>query len=46
MKNLEVEFGLTKVDLKSLSSEKNGERSFVLEFLFGEANEFTGYHVL
>ena len=46
MKNLEVEFSLEKVDLKSLSSEKNGERSFVLEFVFGEANEFTGYHVL
>ena len=46
MKNLEVEFGLVKVELKSLSSEKNGRRSFVLEFKFGDSNAFTGYHVL
>ena len=32
MKNLETEFGLAKVDLKSLSLEKNDRRNFLLEF--------------
>ena len=42
MKNLEIEFQVKKVDLKNLGSEKNGQRSFSLEFKFGEDNAFVG----
>lgn len=42
MKNLETEFKVKKVELKSLGSEKNGQRSFALEFKFGEENAFKG----
>ncbi|MDE5014718.1 type IV pili associated protein, partial [Francisella tularensis subsp. holarctica] len=35
MKNLEIEFRVQKVELKNLGSEKNGQRSFSLEFKFG-----------
>ena len=42
MKNLEIEFRVKKVDLKNLGSEKNGQRSFSLEFKFGEDNPFIG----
>ena len=42
MKNLEIEFRIKKVELKSLGSEKNGQRSFALEFKFGEDNVFKG----
>ncbi|QIW10053.1 PilN domain-containing protein [Francisella sp. LA112445] len=42
MKNLEIEFRVDKVELKSLGSEKNGQRSFTLEFKFGEDNAFKG----
>jgi len=42
MKNLEIEFRVNKVDLKNLGSEKNGQRSFSLEFKFGEDNAFRG----
>ena len=42
MKNLEIEFRVKKVDLKNLGSEKNGQRSFSLEFKFGEDNAFRG----
>lgn len=42
MKNLEIEFKVKKVELKNLSSEKDGERSFSLEFRFGEENAFIG----
>ncbi|WP_150467453.1 PilN domain-containing protein [Francisella sp. SYW-9] len=42
MKNLEIEFRVDKVELKSLGSEKNGQRSFSLEFKFGEDNAFKG----
>ena len=40
MKNLEIEFRVKKVDLKNLGSEKEGQRSFSLEFKFGEDNAF------
>ncbi|MFT4693442.1 MAG: Tfp pilus assembly protein PilN [Francisella sp.] len=42
MKNLEIEFRVKKVDLKNLGSEKEGQRSFSLEFKFGEDNAFKG----
>lgn len=42
MKNLEIEFRVDKVELKNLGSEKNGKRSFTLEFEFGEHNTFKG----
>jgi len=42
MKNLEIEFRVKKVDLKNLGSEKDGQRSFSLEFKFGEDNAFKG----
>ncbi|MED7788936.1 PilN domain-containing protein [Francisella sp. 19X1-34] len=42
MKNLEIEFRVKKVELKSLGSEKNGQRNFSLEFKFGEDNAFKG----
>ncbi|AJC49129.1 PilN domain-containing protein [Allofrancisella guangzhouensis] len=42
MKNLEVEFKIKKVELKNLGSEKNGQRSFSLQFRFGEGNAFKG----
>ena len=42
MKNFEIEFLVKKVELKSLGSEKNGQRSFSLEFKFGEDNVFKG----
>ena len=42
MKNLEIEFRVKKVDLKNLGSEKSGQRSFSLEFKFGEDNAFIG----
>ncbi|MDE5003125.1 PilN domain-containing protein, partial [Francisella tularensis] len=35
MKNLEIEFRVKKVELTNLGSEKNGQRSFSLEFKFG-----------
>lgn len=45
MKNLEIEFRVKKVELKNLGSEKNGQRSFSLEFKFGEDNAFRGESV-
>jgi len=45
MKNLEIEFRVKKVELKNLGSEKNGQRSFTLEFKFGEDNAFKGESV-
>ncbi|QIV96815.1 type IV pili associated protein [Allofrancisella inopinata] len=42
MKNLEVEFKIKKVELKNLGPEKNGQRSFSLQFKFGEENAFRG----
>ncbi|AJI74865.1 PilN domain-containing protein [Francisella philomiragia] len=45
MKNLEIEFRVKKVELKNLGSEKNGQRSFSLEFKFGEGNAFKGESV-
>ncbi|AIT08582.1 type IV pili associated protein [Candidatus Francisella endociliophora] len=45
MKNLEIEFRVKKVELKNLGSEKNGQRSFSLEFKFGEDNAFKGESV-
>lgn len=42
MKNLEIEFRVKKVELKNLGSEKNGKRSFTLEYKFGEGNAFKG----
>lgn len=46
MKNLEIEFRVKKVELKNLGSEKNGKRSFTLEFKFGEDNAFKGDSVI
>lgn len=45
MKNLEIEFRVKKVELKNLGSEKNGQRSFSLEFKSGEGNAFKGESV-
>ncbi|GAB4225778.1 MAG: type IV pili associated protein [Francisella sp.] len=42
MKNIEIEFKVKKVELKNLGSNKNGQRSFSLEFPLGEANAFKG----
>ena len=45
MKNLEIEFSVKKVELKNLGSEKNGQRSFSLEYKLGENNAFKGESV-
>ena len=45
MKNFEIKFRVKKVELKNLGSEKNGQRSFSLEFKFGEGNAFKGESV-